>query len=121
MVVIQLSLRFDDLPVTCRRMAVTCDLDSAAPPASRLAVLTQRRRRTVRGALTVAGLWPNGNTCLRRCLLVGYRIRDVGPVLRIGVKRDENGEFGAHSWLEIDGCTLDPTAVQFASVGSLGG
>jgi Transglutaminase-like superfamily len=121
MAVIQVSLKFEDLPTTCRRMAVSYDLDSSAPPASRPALLARRRRRAVLGALTVVSLWPVSNTCLRRCLLVGHRIRDLGPVLRIGVRRDENGDFGAHSWLEIDGCTLDPESVRFATVGSLHG
>ncbi|MGH3933153.1 MAG: lasso peptide biosynthesis protein, partial [Pseudonocardiaceae bacterium] len=58
--------------------------------------------------------------CLRQCLLIGHRLRRLGPVLRIGVKRDANGVFCAHSWLEVEGSTLDPTAAEFAVLGSAG-
>ncbi|MQA14194.1 MAG: lasso peptide biosynthesis B2 protein [Pseudonocardiaceae bacterium] len=121
MVVIEISLCSTDLPSTCRRLGVGCDLDSPAPPATRLAVLPRRTRRAVLGSLAVVSRWPAGDTCLRRCLLIGHRLRGLEPVLRIGVRRDANGEFSAHSWLEFGGRTLDPTASEFAALGSAGG
>ena len=42
--------------------------------------------------------------------------RGRGTVLRIGVRRDESG-FTAHSWLEIDGRTLDPESARYATLG----
>lgn len=117
---IELSLRGTDLPTTCRRLGVACDLDSAAPPAGRVAVLPVRARRTYRVSLAVASRWPWGDTCLRRCLLVGRVLRRSGPVLRIGVGRDRRGAFAAHSWLEIGGATLDPAAAGFAPLGAVG-
>ncbi|MGH3520977.1 MAG: lasso peptide biosynthesis protein [Haloechinothrix sp.] len=44
----------------------------------------------------------------------------MAPVLRIGVRRDPDGVFSAHSWLEFQGRTLDPTASEFAALGSAG-
>ena len=123
MVVIEFSLRTNDLPATCRRLRVRCDLDRLThphPPAAELAVLPRRTRPAVLASLAVVSRWPAGDTCLRRCLLIGHRLRRLEPVLRIGVRRDANGEFSAHSWLEFGGNTLDPMAFEFAPLGSVG-
>lgn len=120
MVVIEVSLRTSDLPTTCRRLRVCCDLDSLTPPAGVLAVLPRRTRPAVLASLAVVSRWPAGDTCLRQCLLIGHRLRRLEPVLRIGVKRDANGDFSAHSWLEFGGNTLDPAAFEFAPLGSSG-
>jgi len=120
LVVIEISLRTSGLPATCRRLRVRCDLDSAAPPAARLAVLPRDAGAAVRASRAVVARWPGGDTCLRQCLLIGHRLRGLGPVLRIGVKRDQDGVFSAHSWLEIRGRTLDPTASAYAALGSTG-
>jgi len=113
---IELLLRRGDLPSVCRRLGIACDLESAAPPASEPAVLPGRARTAIRACSAATRRWRYGDTCLRRCLLVGHRLRHLSPVLRIGVRRDESG-FLAHSWLEVDGATLDPTAVDFATLG----
>lgn len=118
MIVIEISLRTSELPATCRRLGVVCDLASAAPPAAHLAVLPRRVRPAVRASRMVVSQWPAGDTCLRQCLLIGHRLRRLGPVLRIGVRRDPDGAFAAHSWLEVGGGTLDPMASGFASLGS---
>lgn len=120
MVLIEVSLRTTDLRTTCWRLRVDCDLASTAAPASQLAVLPRHARRAFFASRLVVSRWPAGDTCLRRCLLIGHRLRRLGPVLRIGVKRGPNGELAVHAWLEIDGCTLDPTAVEFAALGSAG-
>lgn len=118
MVLIEISLRTTDLPTTCRRLRVGCDLGSAAPPAAQLTMLPRRARTAVRVSRAVVARWPAGDTCLRQCLLIGHRLRRLAPVLRIGVKRDGHGAFCAHSWLEFEGSTLDPTASEFAALGS---
>ncbi len=74
----------------------------------------------MRAACLVVSHWPAGDTCLRRCLLIGHRLHRLEPVLRIGVRRDAAGRFSAHSWLEIDGATLDPAASAYAALGSAG-
>lgn len=116
MVRIEVSLRRHDLATTCRALGIGHDLDSAAPPATERAVLPRRARPAVLASRFVVALWPAGNTCLRRCLLIGHRLRELSPVLRIGVRRDGAGLL-AHSWLEIDGRTLDPSAAGFATLG----
>ncbi|MFB9381637.1 lasso peptide biosynthesis B2 protein [Pseudonocardia petroleophila] len=120
MVAIEVLLRTSDLPTTCRRLGVALDLSGADPAASGPAVLPRRTRRVVLACGLVVGHWPAGDTCLRRCLLTGHRLRALRPVLRIGVRRVD-GRFSAHSWLEVDGRALDPAAPAFAVLGPVGG
>jgi Transglutaminase-like superfamily len=115
LVVIELSLRRTTLPATCRRLGVRFDLDGAAPVRGVTPVLPRWALPRVRAARLVAAHWPAGDTCLRRCLLVGHRLQRLDPVLRIGIRR-AGGTFGAHSWLEIAGRPLDLDAVDFASL-----
>lgn len=119
MVTIEALLRTTDLPTTCRRLGITCDLAGADPPATEVAVLPRRTRRVVLACGIVVAHWPAGDTCLRRCLLTGHRLRRLHPVLRIGVRRDRDGRFSAHSWLEIGGRTLDGAAREFGPLGSV--
>lgn len=120
MVRIELSLRRADLRETCRRLGVRCDLTSPAPPADESPVLPRWSRAPIRASYFVVSRWPAGDTCLRQCLLIGHRLRALEPVLRIGVRREADGRFSAHSWLEIDGKALDPTAGRYAVLGSAG-
>jgi hypothetical protein len=117
---IELSLRNTDLRTTCRRLRLAVDLDSAEPPATTPVVLSGQPRRAARATALLVRHWPAGDTCLRRCLLLGHRLRDLGPVLRIGVLRKPDGGFAAHSWLELDGATFDPGAADFAVLGAAG-
>jgi hypothetical protein len=114
---IEWGLRRRDLPALCRTLGIECDLRSANPPATEHVVLPRRTRTAVLACSYAVARWPAGNTCLRRCLVLGRRLRTLDPVLRIGIRRD--GEFMAHSWLEIGGRTLDGTAAQFVTLGKL--
>ena len=117
MATIEFWLRTSDLPATCRRLGVRLDVASPGS-ATQLATLPRRTRPAVLAARAVTRLWPAADTCLRRCLLIGHRLRRLEPVLRIGVRRGADGRFAAHSWLEFDGRSLDPTAVEFSVLGS---
>lgn len=64
-------------------------------------------------AWRVLAWWPFPDTCLRRCLLLGALMRDYGPELSVGVRRDESGAVVAHSWLLIAGQSIDPTSPRF--------
>lgn len=120
MVLIEVSLRTTDLPTTCRTLRLLLDLKSATPPALETVVLPRNAKAAMFAAQAVISRWPAGDTCLRRCLLIGHRLRRLDPVLRIGVKRDAAGEFCAHSWLEFQGTALDPTAAEYAVLSSAG-
>lgn len=117
---IEFGLRTGELPRLCRRLGLPLDLDSGAPPATSAVMLPRGTRHAVRGSALAVAHWPGGDTCLRRCLALGHRLRGLGPVLRIGVGRRADGTFTAHSWLELDGATLDPAAAGFASLGPAG-
>jgi hypothetical protein len=116
---VERGLRRSDLPAVCRTLGIACDLASAAPPATERAVLPRGTRTPVHAGQYAVAHWPPGDTCLRRCLVLGRRLRHLGPVLRIGVRRDSSGGFVAHSWLEIDGRTLDPESARYATLGTV--
>lgn len=116
LVVVEAGLRRTTLPATCRRLRVRLDLDGGAVPGSDAPTLPHWARPRVRAARLVTARWPAGDTCLRRCLVLGHRLRRLDPVLRIGVRRVD-GVFEAHSWLEIGGRPLDVDALGFATLG----
>jgi len=117
---VEFGLRRTDLRTTCRKLGVRCDLTSTAAPPDERAVLPRRARVPINAAYLVVSRWPAGDTCLRQCLVIGHRLRDLDPVLRIGVRREPDGAFSAHSWLEVGGRSLDPAAVGYAALGSTG-
>lgn len=106
---VELGLRTSTLPRLTRLLGVDGRRRTSAPLAPSVF-----RRRTVDADHCLAR-WPVETTCLRRALVVGHQLRRYGPVLRLGVRR-EDGEVKAHAWLEIDGESLDPTSADFASL-----
>lgn len=114
---IEIGLRRHTLPEVCQKLGIECDLRSAAPPATEQVVLPRRTRTAVLACAYAVARWPMGGTCLRRCLVMGRRLRMLDPVLRIGVRRED--ELVVHSWLEIGGRTLDATSAQYATLGNL--
>jgi hypothetical protein len=117
---VETGLRRHDLPTLCRGLGIGHDLHSADPPATERAVLPRNTRTAVLASCHVVARWPAGDSCLRRCLVLGHRLRRLSPVLRIGVRRDDAGEFLAHSWLEIGGRTLDASAADYLTLGVAG-
>jgi hypothetical protein len=117
---IELGLRRHDLPTLCRKLGIAWDLQSAEPPGRERAILPRNTRTAVLASCHVVARWPAGDSCLRRCLVLGHRLRRLTPVLRIGVRRDEAGAFLAHSWLEIGGGALDPAAADYLPLGATG-
>lgn len=112
LVAVEVGLRVLPLPRLCRLMSVRLDLESGTP-ANGLWAAPQKRARTVRAVFRATASWPFGDTCLRRCLLLARALRGADPVIRIGVRRAEDGAFSAHSWLEVDGASLDPMSADF--------
>lgn len=114
---IEIGLRRHPLPDVCRKLGIECDLRSAAPPATEQVVLPRRTRTGVLACAYAVARWPMGGTCLRRCLVLGRRLRMLDPVLRIGVRRED--DLVVHSWLEIGGRTLDATSARYATLGNV--
>lgn len=104
---VELLLRTSDLPGTCRRLGIVLDVDDPTMPSGPLAVLPGWARGPDRWTGILIGRWPFGDTCLRRCLVLGARLHGLGPVLRLGVRDAPRGQVAAHAWLEIDGRPLD--------------
>ena len=115
---VEVGLRVTTLPRLTRwcgiRMDLTSELLLEAPPVH----LARPIRPQVRIVYGVLRRWPFGDTCLRRCLVLGQRVRDLEPVLRIGVAVGEDGTFSAHSWLEIQGQSLDVESRSFRQFGA---
>jgi hypothetical protein len=87
---------------------------SAAPDPP---VLRRWESRRVWATRQVSRVWPFGDTCLRRALVEGQRLRHRRPSLVLGV-RTMAGETVLHAWLEIDGHSLDSSATGYAVLGA---
>lgn len=123
--VVEAGLRLSTLPRLTQllgiRLAPDCESKqqrgSALP--SGLPVIWLRRR-----AVAVERVFrhlPINDTCLRRALVLGQRIRRMDPTLVIGVRHDECGALAAHAWLVVAGVALDPLAAQFEALRDLRG
>ena len=66
------------------------------------------RARTVWAVETAGRHFPAIGTCLTQALAIHVLLARQGctSILRIGVKRDTDGKFIAHAWLEKDGNIL---------------
>jgi transglutaminase superfamily protein len=115
---VELGLRVTTLPRLTKWCGIRLDVATGPlldAPAVHLARPIRHQVRIVYGVLR---RWPFGDTCLRRCLILGQRVRDLDPVLRIGVGTGEDGSFTAHSWLEIQGQSLDVESRSFRQFGA---
>lgn len=114
--VVEVGLRTLRLPRLSRLLGVP--LDTAArrePDDVGTVVVPHRARRRLAATRRALKYWPFGDSCLRVALVGGFLVRDLDPVLRIGVAKHD-GEVKAHAWLEVGGLSLDPGAVDFAPV-----
>lgn len=117
---VEIGLRCTSLPRLARVLGIRIGADTTPPVAgeaptggSEPVVLPRWSRRRVRASNRVLDHWPFGNTCLRQCLVLGQRLRQLEPVLRIGVRAEPDGKLLAHSWLEIGGLSIDPRSTTF--------
>jgi hypothetical protein len=68
--------------------------------------LTPEQRRRIWATERLYAVWPFGDTCLRRALVMGHHLRDQSPVLRIGVTAGRSEPVAAHAWVETADVTL---------------
>lgn len=120
-VVAELAVRTVPLPRLTRLLGIAL-IDSDAPddvplPARRpgLDGATVARRAAMVDRLYRG--WPRKDSCLRRALVLGYRIRRARPVLSIGVA-NENGSIRAHAWIEVDGHVVGDDTGDYAPLRS---
>jgi hypothetical protein len=76
-----------------------------AEPSGVLPAWVELRLRAVDLVFTVWRFGPAGD-CLRRSLVTGHLLRELDPVLRIGVRRDGD-RLRAHAWIEARGVAID--------------
>jgi hypothetical protein len=90
------------------------DRDPHEPP-SPYAALTPRQRSRIWATDRIYAIWPLGDTCLRRALVLGFHLRAENPLLRIGVAGEaarpasdvhNAGPVAAHAWIETPDVTL---------------
>lgn len=117
MILVEVGLHVTTLPRLASLLGIAIAEDAGTVPPHRPVTLPRWSRRRVLAARRVLGVWPFGDTCLRQCLVIGQRLRRLEPVLRIGVRPEPDGSLLAHSWLEIEGASIDPTSSTFLTFG----
>jgi hypothetical protein len=112
---VEVGLRRSDLPALAGRLGVVLagPGDSPDPTAAPATVSGRSARQALTVVTRVSERWPAGDTCLRRCLVLGVLLAPVRPVLTLGVRRAEDGTIAAHSWLVVGGRSLDPMAERY--------
>lgn len=80
--------------------------------------LSARQVQRLRILNTLSPWWPFGHgPCLRHALVAGRILREMGPVLRIGVSPSSSSPsvklIVAHAWIEVDGIALDRDSEDF--------
>lgn len=103
--VAEVAVKIVRLPRLCALLGIALvnygDEDRPLPPSRELEpTMIQARARAVD---RVYRHWPRTRSCLRRALVLGYRVRRARPVLLIGVAREEEGDIRAHAWIEVNG------------------
>lgn len=118
--VVEAGLSISTLPRLTRLFGIRLAEDSDDEPTGRATdVAPEWFRRRSAAVHSVFRHWPFGDTCLRRSLVLGQRIRRLSPVLVIGVRHDEHGKLTAHAWLTVGGVALDALAEQYAPLRGL--
>ncbi len=101
--IVEFGLRYLTLPRLSKALGLRLtfdtseveNLEATATPRSQLSA-TQRQKAWAVDRLYAC--WPFPDTCLRRALVIGFRVRREQPLLRIGAPTE--GEFIAHAWVE---------------------
>lgn len=101
---VEMLLRLGSLPRTCRILGI--ELGPSKPASGQTPSLAQDRaarvHRDVEWVYCRLGL---PDSCLRRSLTAGFRLRAHRPQLVIGVKKGET--LDAHAWILADGLIID--------------
>jgi hypothetical protein len=118
----EVAVKLVSLPRLARFLGIALlDLDKPRAGESRRRSASGMDAATVaRRARSVDRLyraWPRKSSCLRRALVLGYRVRKANPVLAIGVANDD-GAIRAHAWIEVGGEVVGEDTGEFAPLRS---
>lgn len=98
-------IRFAPLPRTCRLLGVRLGPPAKDTASHALPGLDARVSSVATDVARVYTSLPFPDTCLRRALTAGFRLRHLEPRLVLGVQK--GAAFRAHAWLEVGGQVLD--------------
>ena len=120
----EVAVRTTPLPLLTRRLGIALDDESRLSPAEGDRARSRRipSGTIAKRAASVDRLyraWPRRDSCLRRALVLGFRVREARPTLRIGVARDGD-EIRAHAWIEIDGRVIGDDSGDYAPLRKAG-
>ena len=106
---VEILLRTLPLTRCCRLLGIApphapATVRALSPDASRLSAVDRAVRRAYARSLLP-------DTCLRRALTQGTLLRELGPTLRLGVRKSGT-ELLAHAWIEFAGHPLTPTGAE---------
>ncbi len=104
-VLVEALLRCTTLPHTCRLLGIGLGTPGAIATTPTSPTRNRRLCSTRMDVARVYGWLPLPDTCLRRALTAGFRLREFQPRLVLGVQN--RGRFRAPAWLEIAGEVLD--------------
>jgi hypothetical protein len=118
----ELAVKTVSLPRLTRALGIALvdyerDLDQGVGSRAASGLSEHEVTRRARAVDRLYRAWPRKSSCLRRALVLGYRIRRAHPILFIGVaKRD--GAIRAHAWIEVDGAVVGEDTGEFAPLHS---
>jgi hypothetical protein len=104
--VVEVGLRIVPLPALAGRLGVR--LAAAPPDSAQTLPLPAWTRVPIAATERVMRSWPAGprGKCLRRSLVLGHRLRGLGPELVLGARQGTSG-VEAHAWLAVAGGAID--------------
>jgi hypothetical protein len=107
------AVRLMPLPKLARRLGISLGEPDAldGKPARSLSRDAIDRRAAAVDRLY--RMWPRRDSCLRRALVLGYRIRAARPTMQIGVAK-EGDRVRAHAWIEVDGRVVGDESGDYA-------
>jgi hypothetical protein len=120
--IVEVGLWISTLPRLTKLLGIrfAADSDDRDQPTEQVPdVAPEWFRRRSAAVHRVLRHWPFGDTCLRRALILGQRIRQLDPMLVIGIRHDEHGKLAAHAWLTVGGVALDALAEHYAPLRGL--
>lgn len=103
---VEIGLRVLPLPKLCAALGIRFGMSRRPEEAVPLAAAQRKRvAEASRQVDWIVERGPRRGRCLRRSLMLGHLLRELHPVVRIGVAKSAPG-IEAHAWVEIGGVAV---------------
>lgn len=114
---IEIALRTVPVTRVARLLGVRVVLDGRPAATGHMSDVrfSQREAERLDTSWRVLRAGPFNASCLRRALVAAWVLRRRDHAVRIGVRKSD-GRVRAHAWLELDGVSLDPDAVDHFAI-----